>query len=115
MVVRQADFPTLIEILPDLSFYPIQTPYTIHANSLIFKGEDGRPFDVSFDSYEHYFIPHNINLNNSFEVDLKSTPIRVMNTQDLIKIYEVGLKGGNQTKIREYEHKINNLRFLKLN
>lgn len=112
IVVKQSDFPQLTKSLPSLSFNPIQTPFTIHANSLTLHGEDGKPFDVSLDSYEHYFFCHNVDLKNFIEIDLQSVLIRVMTAQDLIKIYEIGSRGSNQDKVQEYKEKINNLKKL---
>lgn len=109
IVVKQSDFAQLSELLPSLKLNPIPTPYTIHANSVSYLGEDGKPFDISFDSYEHYFNQHNINLGNYIEVGLEGVKVRVMKPEDLVKIYDVGLKGNNEEKLQEYQDKIRKL------
>lgn len=109
IVVKQDDFPKLAGLLPNLKLNPISTLYTIHANSERYLGEDGKPFDISFDSYEHYFNQHNINLGNYIEVGLEGVKVRVVKPEDLVKIYDVGLKGNNEEKLQEYQDKIRKL------
>jgi hypothetical protein len=53
IMVRQSDFGRLASVLgqPGLALKPIITPFTIHANSLVHQGMDGKPFDISLDSW----------------------------------------------------------------
>lgn len=108
IIVSDKDFDRLMVLLtrPELNLNPIRTPYTIHANRLILKGTDNKPFDISFDSYEYYYNDSGINLNNFLEIEIDGIGIKLTTREDLIKVYEAALKGGNVHKFDEYKRKI---------
>jgi hypothetical protein len=112
IVVPESAFEALGESLkqPQLGLNPIVTPRSIHANSLQYEGPDGRPFDVSLDSWEHYFQTHGIDLGRYQRFGAAGP--RLMSVDDLIVTYEAGLTGGNTWKREEYERKIDRLRSL---
>jgi hypothetical protein len=112
IIVPQSSFGLLRSLLaqPELALKPIVTPYTIHANSLVYEGPDGRPFDVSLDSFEYYFQPCGFDLLRYTAFGPRR--LKVMTCEDLVRAYEIGLAGGNSWKLEEYEQKANRLRTL---
>lgn len=108
IIVRQSDFDRICGLLDGsaLSLTPIRTPFSIHANSTAYEAPDATPFDVSLDSYEHYFE----NRGFEFGAGQRLHGIRVMSTADLIRAYEVGLGGANEAKKAEYIRKLKQLR-----
>ncbi len=83
LIVKEEDCERIISSIKTLNFNPIKTPYSIHANSIIYRGLDNKPFDISFDSYEYYFRKHNIDLNNFGTIYVKGINIKVMKLHDL--------------------------------
>ena len=69
----------------------------------MYRAADQRPFDVSLDSLEHYFLRIGIDLSH-FEHELES--VRIAGRSSLIKIYEQGPVGGNKEKVDEYRRKL---------
>ncbi|MPZ50018.1 MAG: hypothetical protein GEU75_12110 [Dehalococcoidia bacterium] len=112
IMVWQADLDRICTSLsePDLALNSILTPFSVHANSLIYNGPDGKPFDISLDSWEHYFTEAGLDFGRYEEVG--STKIRVMQPEDLLCAYEIGLDGGNDWKYDEYARKIDRLHTL---
>ncbi len=110
-IVKESDFPLLIQKLSSLQVNPIETPFSIHANSTEYLGEDQKPFDISFDSYDHYFKPLNIDLNVNQSIDHEDYSIKILPIDKLTTLYEIGLKGSNKNKFESYQRKINKLRF----
>jgi hypothetical protein len=112
IIVPQSSFGLLRSLLaqPELALKPIVTPYTVHANSLVYEGPDGRPFDVSLDAFEHYFQPSGFDLLRYTAFGPQR--LKFMTREDLVRAYEIGLAGGNAWKLEEYEQKANRLRTL---
>ncbi|MDO8577029.1 MAG: hypothetical protein Q7R82_01670 [Candidatus Daviesbacteria bacterium] len=113
IIIKEIDFDRLIKLLSESNLFlnPIKTAYSIHANSLVYQGYDGKSFDISIDSYEHYFQIHEINFDDYQIIELDSIPIKIMKTKNLIESYRVGVRGQNEEKIEEYKDKIEKLRF----
>jgi hypothetical protein len=90
VITKQSDFDRLSNFLkePSLKLNPITTSDTIHANSLIYSGNNGQPFDISFDSYEHYFEHLDVNLNEYQEKIIDGVHIKIMPLKKLVQIYE---------------------------
>lgn len=87
IIVKQTDFKKIKNILPD-SFNPIQTEFSIHANSKEYFGKDNNPFDISFDSDEHYFNNDGIDLKDSVEKEIAGVTVWVMTEESLNRIYK---------------------------
>ncbi len=86
IIVKESDFDKIKNILPN-SFNPIQTEFSIHANSKEYIGKDNKPFDISFDSFEHYFQKESINIKTFTEMTIDEIIIKVMPVKSLNKIY----------------------------
>lgn len=108
IIVHEVDFDKSIELLlkPELNLNPIKTEFSVHVDHKLLMGSDGKPFDISLDSYEHYYSKSGINLNAFQEIDIRVVPVKVAMVEDMIKIYKTALGGGNIDKFPEYERKI---------
>jgi len=87
IIVNESDFDKIKNILPN-SFDPIQTEFSIHANSKEYIGKDNKPFDISFDSFEHYFQKYKIDISNAEEIQLESVTLNILPKKDLLGLYE---------------------------
>lgn len=54
IIVHQNDLDTINEIL-NMKFDCFLYEFGLHANSKFYLNDKGKPFDISFDSLEHYF------------------------------------------------------------
>jgi hypothetical protein len=109
IVVSEANFDAICEMLlraRDLRFSPLNTGFSVHAASASLTTPDGLPFDVSFDSFEHYFARHGFDLLR-FQT-LRS--IRVMTDLDLVRAYEISTARG--AKQADHQRKLVRLRQL---
>ncbi len=86
IIVKETDFEKIKNILPD-SFSPIQTEFSVHANSREYLGRNGKPFDISFDSYEHYFQNENVDMNDSVIKEVNEISISILPPKPLKRIY----------------------------
>ncbi len=86
IIVKESDFDKIKNILPD-SFNPIQTEFSIHANSKEYSGSDNKPFDISFDSFEHYFKNDSMYLSDFTEKNIEGMVIKVIQLGLLNSIY----------------------------
>lgn len=87
IIIREADFEKITELLDD-SFNPIQTSFTIHANSKEYLGYNNKPFDISFDSYEHYFQGMDIAISEATDREVEGVKIKIMPLDSLEKVYQ---------------------------
>lgn len=117
IIVSKKDFGKIVDAINklDLEINPIVSENAIHANHLKLIGNDNKPFDISFDSYEHYFKHLGIDLNNYLDFAMKDAKLKLIAKQDLIKIYEIGVKSNNIEKSDGYKEKLKVLLNLKNN
>jgi hypothetical protein len=97
IIVSEGNFPKLMVLLsdPKLELDPKRTAHNIHANHLRIKGYDNKPFDLSFDSYEHYFSDREIDIKSYTEKSINDTKVKTINREDPLKVYEsVSRKNG---------------------
>ncbi len=87
IIVMESDFEQLKQLLRK-SFNPIWTGFSIHANSTEYLGYDGKPFDISFDSYGHYFAKLGVDFSANVDKDVNGVTIKIMPQETLHKIYE---------------------------
>ena len=92
IIVKETDFEKIKNVLPN-SFDPIQTKFNIHANSKEYSGKDGKSFDISFDSYLHYFNEEGVNFNNYVEKEIAGVAVKVIVEETLKRIYKKYPKG----------------------
>jgi hypothetical protein len=111
IIVSENDFDKINRIITkeSLPYKIFVTPHAIHANHLELKGNDKKPFDISFDSFERYFSKYDVDFNNHTDHSIIGVPVKIITKDDLIKIYEVGVQGSNDAKIPEYQSKLNHL------
>lgn len=69
-------------------------------------GEDHKPFDVSLDSFEHYYKNAGIQVDNFEIIKVNGLDVKVISKEGLIKCYEIALDGENTDKFAEYKRKI---------
>jgi predicted nucleotidyltransferase len=114
IIVHEQDFPKLRELLSDqsLNLDPIQTEFSIHANHKSLVGDDAKPFDVSLDSFEHYYTETGIDIDQFKGMDINGVEVKVARIEDMIRVYKKALKGGNVEKFPEYERKLGILQSL---
>ncbi|MBU1032008.1 hypothetical protein KKE03_03780 [Patescibacteria group bacterium] len=108
IIVHEDDFDKLIELLTHstLDLKPIKTEFSIHVNHKLLNGVDGKSFDISLDSYEHYYSQSGIDLNSYQGIDINGILVKVATIKTMIKVYNTALKGCNVEKFPEYERKI---------
>ena len=107
IIVYKKDFPQIKALLKEriTEVIPIQTDHSIHVNHKIYLGQDGKPFDISLDSYEHYFKKQGLDLKNTNKISIKGTEIRVLSPEELLVSYEIATNGPNVHKHTEYLRK----------
>jgi len=88
IMVNEIDFEKIKNILPD-SLKPIQTKFSIHANSKKYLGKNNKPFDVSFDSYEYYFQKTGLDMLKPVRKEMEGVLINLMPFNSLKKLYEI--------------------------
>lgn len=110
IIVYEKGFDGITALLSDLRFNlnPIKTPYSIHANHKEYSGEDGKPFDFSFDSYEHYYQGA-VDMSDYQNYPLDEGEIRLISKDGLINVYKKALTGSNTDKYPAYRKKIDRL------
>ncbi|MBD3363076.1 hypothetical protein GF362_05130 [Candidatus Dojkabacteria bacterium] len=108
IIVKEKDFDKIMEIFDnfELPYKFFRTKHNLHANHLNIKMNDGKPFDISFDSFEYYFKDHGIRMGRLKKFIISETEIKTVILEDLIKIYKLGVCGRNLDKIKEYERKL---------
>lgn len=106
IIVYEKDFDKIFDLLSDPKFNlnPIKTPYSIHANHKEYLGEDNKPFDFSYDSYEHYYQGA-VDMSDY----LDEGGMRLISKKGLVGVYEKALGGGNTDKFPAYRYKIEKL------
>ncbi len=112
IIVKQKDFKKIEELFSkyNMPYKLYLSEHTIHANHITEVGNDGKPFDISFDSYEYYFLKHGIDINIFFKERLSDgVEISLIKKDDLIKIYELGVGSANNKGV-EYLKKLNKLK-----
>jgi len=77
---------------------------TIHVNFTNILGADGKPFDISLDSFEDYFADKGIKLQNFTEYSYADIKMKIMTKQDLLSTYKLTTE--NHAKRQEYDQKI---------
>ena len=107
IVVYKRDFDKLVSILsaPELNLNPIKTEFSIHANHKLWTVVDGKPFDLSFDSFEHYYSNSGFDVTSYKEINIDGVLIKTASAEDLMRIYKTALAGGNIDKFDEYKRK----------
>ncbi|MDP2672171.1 MAG: hypothetical protein Q8O68_01525 [Candidatus Daviesbacteria bacterium] len=108
IIVYQRDFDKLEDILgnPTLNLNPIETEFSIHANHKKLMGDDSKPFDISFDSFEHYYSNSGFDVISHQEINIDDVLVKTASVDGLILIYKTALTGSNTDKFHEYERKI---------
>lgn len=111
IMVSQKDFNFIVTMLKEsgLPYTVHESQYSLHVNHNHFVGYDGKPFDISLDSYQKYFSNLDLDFDNCFSKVINGVDIKFVNIEDLIKIYEIGSNGSNGDKIKEYKRKVRRL------
>jgi hypothetical protein len=88
ILVKQDDFDKLEQLLKDknLKLNPVKSEFNIHANHMFFTGEDGKQFDLSFDSIDHYFRKFPIDLSDYEKAVLGGVEIKLMKRENLDQV-----------------------------
>ena len=111
IIVSETSFEKTVNYIEDNKplLKPIQTPCSIHINHKKLIGNDGKPFDISLDSYEHYFMKIGIDLASYDLSILNEKSIRTIPRESLIKVYEHATKVSEDKKAKKYLEKIRGL------
>ncbi len=108
IIISKDKFNEIIEKLKHSDLYTVfPSEKSIHVNVNSLLGNDGKPFDISLDSFEDYFLPMDIDMK-SFEINMNNEiELRYIRKEDLIKIYNE--KSSTHPKLDEYKRKANKL------
>ncbi len=90
IIVSKDDFDRISEVFAnnDLPYNLNITENAIHANHKTLTGNDGKPFDVSLDSFEHYFEGRGITFEDFTSVKIDGAEVKVLPKNKLIELYE---------------------------
>ncbi len=89
---------------------PIQTEFSIHINHNQYLGSNEKLFDISIDSYEHYFEDYGIELARGEIHTLGGVQIKLIHKADLINLYDIFGSNSRVIKSKEYLRKVKALR-----
>ena len=87
VIVSENDFQKLENLLSD-DFNITITDFNAHANSKRYKGKDDKPFDISFDSYEHYFEKNDVEISDASINEVMGIKIKTLPFVKLESIYK---------------------------
>ena len=89
IIISKNDFPKIQEQLRDSSYYKVFCyEKTVHVNLVNINGGDGKPFDISLDSYEDYFLDKDFNLTEYQEFEYSGTKLKILPLVKLLEIYK---------------------------
>jgi hypothetical protein len=113
IIISKKDFSVVEELLASTSQFKLFVyENTVHANHKSLVGNDDKPFDVSFDSFEYYFQKHGLSLGVYKLFPIKGIPVKFITRDNLLKIYEFSIENSPQGKRDEYIRKVENLKAL---
>lgn len=87
IIISEKDFSKLESLLNEHFNLGI-SKFNIHANSKTYNNEDGKPFDISLDSYEHYFIKDGIKFSDCSLVEVSDTKVKILSKEKLERLYD---------------------------
>lgn len=109
IIVNQSDFENIQHVFEkkNLQYKLYVSDFTIHANHKQEIGNDNKPFDISFDSYDHYFSKFDIDISKFTKKILSNEVItHIMKKDNLIKIYEFGSNYTTNPKSDKYRARL---------
>lgn len=111
IIVSQKYFETIVQTFEkqSLPYNVFLFSYNIHANHKSIKGNDGKKFDISFDSYEKYFSKSVLSFSDYSKKIVNNATLKFISKQDLIKIYRAGVVDSSNLKVKNYQHKLDML------
>jgi hypothetical protein len=112
IIVSKSSFDHIEELFERnrLPFKLFVSDHEIHANHNSIIGNDAKPFDISFDSYEHYFAKYDINIDKYTKKHLSSgIVIHLAKKEDLLSIYNIGANDEFNPKKEQYKEKLERL------
>lgn len=112
IIVNQSDFDNIQHLFEEknLPYKLYVSEFTIHANHNQEIGNDGKPFDISFDSFEHYFSKFGVDIGKFTKKILSDEVItHLIKKDDLMKIYDFGSKDATNPKSEKYEARLTKL------
>ncbi len=114
IIVSQADLEQIERIFsqPSSEFVPYKSEFSVHANHKFLKGLDDQPFDVSLDSYEHYYQSMGIQIEDHQIINIAGTPVKVMTSDQLKQVYTFVIENRGPEKREENQRKLSILKDL---
>lgn len=91
---------------PEMPYQVYPFELGIHANHTSIKGNDGKPFDLSFEIYDHPDKSFRFTLDDYHVVKIGDVEVKVIKKEEQKYLYEMFLDSKWNTKREAYIHKI---------